>query len=88
MHRIGHFDILIDRGAIRAEHTKRAVGCNTRRPEACTNAAAADVKYLHLLVFAELGVARRLRASFFGGKRRSHAMALKALLGLTCAFQK
>jgi hypothetical protein len=81
MHRIGHLDILIDRSRIRPEHTKRAVGCNTRRPEARSNVVAVKVKYLHLLVFAGLGVARRLRASFFGGKRRSHAMALKALVG-------
>jgi hypothetical protein len=37
---------------------------------------------------AELAVARRLRASLFGGKRRSHAMAFEALAGLTRAFQK
>jgi len=69
MHRIGHVDILIDHGKIRPQDAKKAVRYNTRRCGACTNVLGPDSKYLRLLVFAKLTVARRLRASFFSGKQ-------------------
>jgi hypothetical protein len=69
MHRIGHVDILIDHGDIRREYAKKAVTYNTRRRGACSNVLRRTANTYAFWYFAKLTVARRLRASFFGGKQ-------------------
>jgi len=69
MHRIGHVDILIDRSPIRREVAKKAVGYNTRPRGAGTNVTERTANTYTFWYFAELAVARRLRASFFRGKQ-------------------
>jgi hypothetical protein len=70
MHRIGHGDILIDHGDIRREYAKKKLS-DTRQgvaaPVAMSRGPTANT--YTFWYFAELAVARRLRASFFGGKQ-------------------
>jgi hypothetical protein len=88
MHRIGHVDILIDQEQIRPDDGKKSAfgKKGSRIPYkgvAGLYKCGRDLTQnsYTFWYFAEITVARRLRASFFGGKRRSHAMALRALVG-------
>jgi hypothetical protein len=69
MHRIGHADILIDRGKfldrgkIRLKVQKKPFGCNTRRRGAYINLGGPNSNIYTFRYFAELAAAIRLRAS-------------------------